>query len=103
MNEPTKERAAAMARITTFLDAREKMRGNDPDLIGSINSKFNLTVSDLRALLAAPVSEKAADKTTLTHAQLATLYVALGHFKASGSSKCAESMLSIIKMHRGEE
>jgi hypothetical protein len=33
----------------------------------------------------------------VTPAQLATLYVALGHFKVSGSKRCAASILEIIK------
>jgi hypothetical protein len=36
-----------------------------------------------------------------TPSQLATLYMALGHFKSSGSVKCADSIMSIIKMDRG--
>jgi hypothetical protein len=59
----------------------------------------------------APAST-AADSNTLpresegaafTPDQLATLYVALGHFKSSGSVKCADSIMSIIKMSRGDK
>lgn len=54
-------------RVKTYLDTYKGMRGVDPEIIHTINSD-ELRVSDLRALLQAPIERISDDRVSVIHA-----------------------------------